>query len=126
MNWTAQAASRVGALFLAAVLLLSAAPASLSAQEIPPGDRERLAAFARIFVDIADVRERGQAELARTHDAEAEELVRHEFDREVEALIAAHGLSAAEYAELTFLVSADSDYQAVFQALVADLNSRPR
>jgi hypothetical protein len=125
MNWTVPFVSRLGALFLAGILMLSAAPASVSAQEIPAGDRQRLTAFARIFIDIADVRERGQAELARTHDAEAEEIVRHEIDREIEALIASHGLTAAEYAELTFLVSADADYLAAFQELVADLNSRP-
>ena len=122
-------ASRPGVLqrfLLAAALVALAIPAPTHAQEVPQPDRERLEVFAKTFNAIAEVREHGHAELARTHDREGKERVREEMDREIEEALEAHGMSAQEYEELTFLVSADAEYQKAFQEILAALSETSR
>jgi len=118
-------ASRPGLLqrfFLAVALVALAVPVPSHAQEVPAPDRERLEVFANTFNAIAEARERGHAELARTHDPEGKERVREEMDREIEEALEAHGMSTQEYEELTFLVSADAEYQKAFQEILAALS----
>lgn len=108
-------------LLLSLALVAMAAPGTLNAQEIPPPDRERLEVFTKAFIEIAEVRERMYAELARTHDPEGKERVREELDREVEEVLEAHGMPNEEYEEITFLVSADAAYQEAFEATLQAL-----
>jgi hypothetical protein len=124
-----RAASHPGVLqrlLLAAALVALAIPGPTSAQEVPAPDRERLEVFAKTFNAIAEARERGHAELARTHDPEGKERVREEMDREIEEAMEAHGMSVQEYEELTFLVSADAEYQKAFQEILAALSETSR
>ncbi len=100
---------------LALALMVLAAPAVAQAQEVPDPDRERLTVYAQAFTDIAEVRERAFAELARTHDPEGKERVRHAFDEEIDAVLERRGISSEEYEEITFLVSADAAYEAAFR-----------
>jgi hypothetical protein len=121
--------SRRGALqrfLLATALVALAVPGPSQAQEVPAPDRERLEVFARAFNDIAEARERGHAELARTHDPEGKERVREEMDREIEEALESNGISAQEFEELTFLVSADAEYQQAFQEILAALSETSR
>jgi hypothetical protein len=108
-------------LVLPLALMAMAFPGALQGQEVPAPDRERLEVYARAFTDIAEVRERIYAELARTHDPEGKERVREELDREVEEVLEAHGMASEEFQEITFLVSADAAYQEAFQAALAAL-----
>jgi len=111
---------------LALALVALALPAAIYAQEIPQPDRDRLEVYARAFNDLIEVRERGHAELARTHDPEAKERVREELDHEIEEVLEANGISAQEYEELTFLVSADAEYQRAFRDVLATLRETPQ
>jgi hypothetical protein len=106
---------------LALTFLILAAPGTVQAQEVPDPDRERLTVYAQAFTDIAEVRERAFAELARTHDPEGKERVRHAFDEEIDAVLERLGMSSEEYEEITFLVSADAAYEAAFREALAQV-----
>lgn len=124
--------------FVAVALLGLALPAALSAQEAvaaqqpaaPPAaeplvvreiSAEKLAQYAAASAEIADVRERINAEFARTgnkiHEAQTE--LRKERQEEVKRIIQEKGLTIEEFEQITWVLSVDAKQMEAFAALVA-------
>jgi hypothetical protein len=107
--------------FLGLTLLLGFAPAPGLAQGVAEPNRAQLTVFAQAYLELAEVKERGITELARTHFEETKERVRHEIDEEVRGVLERHGLTPDDYEALTYLVSADEAYARVFREVLAEV-----
>ncbi len=123
-------------LAVAALALLGlAAPATaLQAQEaiavqqtesaplvVPQISDEKLAAYAGAYTEIADVRERINAEFARTGNKlrEAQDELRKQRQEEVKKIVEAKGLTPAEYENITWVLSVDAQQMETFKQLLA-------
>lgn len=96
----------------------AAAPAPQVVRQIP---EEKLAAYAAAYAEIADVRERINAEFARTGNKirEAQEELQKQRQEEVKKIIEAKGLTADEYEQITWVLSVDAKQMEAFTQLVA-------
>jgi len=105
------------------ILVVLVAPVPAMAQMAPEPDRERITQFAKAFLELAEVKERGFAELSRTHADEPKEVARHELDRMINDVLERYGISKEEYEVLTFLVSAEEAHALVFREVLAEVRA---
>lgn len=103
-------------------------PAQVSAQAAQAADAaamgdERLTQYATLHQAINTARDEYQASIARVHDREARERLRHEMDERLAALYEEHGMPKAEYDGITFRVSIDNDLRTRLEEILATLNA---
>jgi len=99
----------------------AAAPAALPGQEVMAVSEEKLAVFAKTYVEIGRVRDEIQAQLAngRNKNAEAQQELRATLKERVERIIADSGLSAEEHKRITYLISVDDGVREAFEKALA-------
>jgi hypothetical protein len=110
------------------VLFLMAAttPGTLYAQggkAAPPVGEETLTTFAKAYVQIGIVRDEVGAELAKPGNKidDAQQQLRERLRQQVAKIVQEHGMTEAEYAQLTLLVSTDDKQRQAFEAILARL-----
>jgi len=114
--------------FMAAWVLLLAAP--LAAQEkaqeaVPRSEDMRFAAFVEAFVEIEEIRNELQIDLARWHEADRRAEVRREADDRIARVLEAREIHRETFNAFTRLISTDADQRRAFEEAVARLNASP-
>jgi len=103
--------------FLTAVCLLL--PRGVSAQvETPRPSEDRLEALARVYLEIAEIRDQLQQDLARFHESDGRTRARADADRKIAAALTAQGISSGEYEAFISQVSLDPELSESFQAAI--------
>jgi hypothetical protein len=110
--------------FLVAWVLLLQAP--LAAQEeaqeaVPRSEEPRFATFVEAFVEIEDIRDELQSDLARWHEADRKAEVRREADDRIARALEARGIHRETFNEFTRMISTDADQRSAFEEAVARL-----
>jgi len=110
--------------FIAAWALLLAAP--LAAQEraqeaVPQSEDTRFAAFVEAFVEIEEIRDELQIDLARWHEADRRAEVRREADDRIARVLEAREIHRGTFNEFTRMISTDADQRSAFEEAVARL-----
>jgi len=109
-----------GALMLMVALPLFGAPLTVQGQqEISAATEERLLAFAKVHLEIADIRDDLHQALARYHEVDGRTRVRQEADARIDDAMEAHGVDAREYQEFITAVSFDSELASAFAEALA-------
>ena len=110
--------------FLAVWFLLLAVP--LAAQEevqesVPQSGDTRFQTFVEAFVEIEDIRNELQADLARWHEADRKAQVRREADDRIARALEARGIHRETFNDFTRMISTDADQRSAFEEAVARL-----
>ena len=110
--------------FIAAWVLLLAAP--LAGQEevqevVPRSGDTRFAVFVEAFVEIEEIRDELQIDLARWHEADRRAEVRREADDRIGRVLAARGIHRETFNEFTRMISTDTDQRRAFEEEAARL-----
>ena len=101
--------------FLALATLALAAPSVVQAQ-LPPAPvpkppptviDPKIAAFARVYAEVTATKEEYLVRFARVHDAPGREAWRVEYDAKIAEILAARGMTRAQYDEMVRAVSTD-------------------
>jgi hypothetical protein len=106
------------AAFVLALVLLVLPPGGAAQVEASPPSDDRLQSFARAYVQIAEIRDQLQQDLARFHELDGRTRARSEADRKIAAALAAQDLSLGEYEAFISQVSLDPDLSESFQAAI--------
>jgi hypothetical protein len=108
------------ALMLMVALPLFGAPVTVQGQqEVSGAMEERLLAFAKVHIEIANIRDDLHQDLARYHEVDGRTRVRQEADGRIEDALKAHGLDAREYEEFISAVSFDPELASAFEEALA-------
>ena len=103
-------------------ILASVVPNAVNGQQgLPAPEPEQLMAFARAHVAINDARDAFHAEIGRTHEEQARQRARADFEARVAGILLEHDLTQEEYDRLILLVSLDGEIRAAFEAILAEL-----
>jgi hypothetical protein len=108
------------ALMLMVALPLFAAPLAVEGQqEISGAVEERLLAFAKVHIEIAEIRDDLHQGLARFHEVDGRTRIRQEADARIEDAMEAHGVDPLEYEEFITAVSFDPELASAFEEALA-------
>jgi hypothetical protein len=108
--------SLLGALVLMLALPLVGTPHGLEAQQATAGSVEdRLLAFARVHLEISEIRDDLHQDLARYHEVDGRTRVRRQADDRIAEAMETHGVAAQEYEEFITAVSFDPELMAAFE-----------
>ena len=107
-------------LMLMVALPLFAAPLTVEGQqEISGAMEERLLAFAKVHIEIAEIRDDLHQDLARYHEVDGRTRVRQEADARIADAMETHGVNASEYEEFITAVSFDPELASAFEEALA-------
>jgi hypothetical protein len=108
------------ALLLMVALPLFAAPLTVEGQqEISGAMEERLLAFAKVHIEIAEIRDDLHQDLARYHEVDGRTRVRQAADARIADAMETHGVEASEYEEFITAVSFDPELARAFEEALA-------
>lgn len=108
-----------GLAMLVSVLVPGAAAAQDASQlEVTP---ERLAAYTKTYAEISQLRDEMQAKLAASPNKtiEAQQQLRETLKQRSGEIIKANGLTAEQYARITWLISVDDELRKTFDEALA-------
>ncbi len=107
-------------MLMAALPLFFAGPLTVEGQqEISGAMEERLLAFAKVHLEIAEIRDDLHQDLARYHEVDGRTRVRQAADARIEDAMDAHGVEASEYEEFITAVSFDAELASAFEEALA-------
>jgi hypothetical protein len=118
MSRLIQKALSVAAVLALALMLL---PGGVDAQvqqqldEITPPDQEELTRFAHGLIEITEIEQEMQQELAGVQDVEEATQIQQAANEEMVAALDDHDLTPERYSEIAQLLEADEELQVQFQ-----------
>lgn len=120
----------LGGLFLIALCLGSVTPGSIRAQDQKADttiDEARLTTYAKAFVAIAVVRDSAYAALAmpRNKTNELQRELRDKLHKEIGQILKAQGITAEQYAHITYVIATDENRRKTFEEMLARLTAKP-
>jgi hypothetical protein len=107
--------------FFGAVVMAMALPLLLTPQAVEGQEEssavveERLLAFARVHLEVAEIRDELHQELARYHEVDGRTRARQTADAKIEDAMEEHGVDPEEYQEFIAAISFDPDLMAAFE-----------
>jgi len=111
--------------FFSALVMMVALPllmAPLPAEGQAEGSRameERLLSFAKVHLEIAEIRDDLHQELARYHEVDGRARARQAADARIEDAMEANGVDRSEYEEFITAVSFDPELARAFEEALA-------
>ncbi len=120
----------LGSLLLVALCLGGITPSSARAQEQKGDttiDEARLVAYTKAFAAIAVARDSAHAALAlpRNKTNELQRDLREKLHKEIEQILKAQGMTAEQYAHITYVIATDENRRKTFEEILARLRAKP-
>lgn len=90
-------------------------------------DEARLTAYVKAFTAIAVARDSAQAALAlpRNKKDEAQRDLREKLHQEIDQILKAQGMTAEQYARITYVIATDEHRRKSFEEILARLSAKP-
>ena len=113
-------------------LLAAVSPDALEAQDtgaqvqVPPVasvDEELLGVAARVHLQVMALQEAFVGERAQYHDPTQQDAARRRFSAGVEELLEAHGITAAQYELVLFVIGTDAEKRTQFDEMLDRIRS---
>ena len=113
-------------------LLAGVSPDALEAQDtgaqvqVPPiasVDEELLGVAARVHLQVMALQEAFVGERAQYHDPTQQDAARRRFSAGVEELLEAHGITAAQYELVLFVIGTDAEKRTQFDEMLDRIRS---
>ena len=104
---------------LALILVSPVAAQQQEAEAVPRSGDERFEVFVQAFVEIEEIRDELQTELARWHEADRRNEVRRDGDDRIARILEAHGIHRDTFSEFTRLISVDQDQRDAFEEVAS-------
>ncbi len=104
---------------LALILVSPVAAQQQDAEAVPHSGDERFEVFVQAFVEIEEIRDELQTELARWHEADRRNEVRRDGDDRIARILEAHGIHRDTFSEFTRLISVDQDQRDAFEEVAS-------
>jgi hypothetical protein len=117
--------SFVVAFSLALALPFLPTQALVAQEEAPGATEERILAFARVHLAIAEARDDLHQDLARYHEVDGRNRARERADQRIADAMASQGVEPREYEEFIAAVSFDADLMEAFQEALTRARGGP-
>ncbi|MGH7694573.1 MAG: hypothetical protein ACRENH_06315 [Gemmatimonadaceae bacterium] len=120
----------LGGLFLIAFCLSGITPSRAHAQDQKADttiDEARLTAYAKAFAAIALARDSAHAAFAlpRNKTNEVQRDLREKLHKEIDQILKAQGITAEQYAHITYVIATDENRRKSFEEILARLTAKP-
>ena len=120
----------LGGLFLIAFCLGGITPSRARAQDQRADstiDEARLTAYVKAFTAIAVVRDSAHAALAlpKNKKDEVQRDLREKLHQEIDQILKAQGMTAEQYARITYAIATDEQRRKSFEEILARLSAKP-
>jgi hypothetical protein len=120
----------LGGLFLIAFCLGGITPSRARAQDQKADttiDEARLTAYAKAFAAIALARDSAHAAFAlpRNKTNEVQRDLREKLHKEIDQILKAQGITAEQYAHITYVIATDENRRKSFEEILARLTAKP-
>jgi hypothetical protein len=120
----------LGGLFLAASCLGGITPTRALGQDQKADttiDKARLTAYAKAFTAIAVARDSAHAALAlpKNKKDEVQRDLRDKLHQEIDQILKAQGMTAEQYARITYVIATDEQRRKDFEEILARVSPKP-
>jgi hypothetical protein len=120
----------LGGLFLIAFCFGAITPRATQAQDQRADttiNEARLTAYARAFAAIALVRDSAHVALAlpRNKTDEIQRELRDKLHKDIDQILKAQGITAEQYAQITYVIATDDTRRKSFEGILAKLTAKP-
>lgn len=120
----------LGGLFLIAFCLGGITPSRARAQDQRADttiDEARLTAYVKAFTAIAVARDSAHVALAlpKNKKDEVQRDLREKLHQEIDQILKAQGMTAEQYARITYVIATDEQRRKSFEEILARLSAKP-
>lgn len=108
-----------------AAAFMVAAPNGVDAQvaDPPPPDHEELVQFTEAFLEVTEIRQEMEVEVAQAETPEEANALQQQANDEMVATLEEHGLTTERYSEIVTLINQDEEVRAEFEELLEELSN---